>query len=169
MGDLGNVDFAQLMKAVDWSISQLGSPRKNRVDAIRQFVGAHYSDNGTDKVVPTNFLELAVTIYTQQLAANAPKAMITTKSMALRPFAKSLEIAVNQVPDEIGLGDTIRKAVVEALFSYGVVKVGICSNGDSAHGHDYGETYVDLASIDDYFCDMSAKSRKTMQFEGNDY
>ena len=168
MSNLG-INFADLRTAVDWSVSQLANPRKKRVEAVKQYVGNHYAEGGTEKRVPTNFLELAVTIYTRQLAAQAPRVIVSTGNSSLRPFAKSTEIALNQIPDEIGLGATLRRIVVEALFSMGVVKVGICSNGREILGHDYGEAYVDHINLDDYFLDMSAKSRKTIQFEGNDY
>ena len=163
------VDFKQLLTAVDWSVRQLETPRKNRVDAVKEFVGNHYSSGGAEKRVPTNFIELAVTIYVRLLAANAPRATVTTKNAALRPFAKTTEIAINQIPEEIDLGGTLRRAVLEALFSFAIVKVGICNSGVAVLGHDIGESYADLITIDDYFCDMSAKSRGSIQFEGNDY
>lgn len=163
------IDFDQLRKAIDWSIRQLSTPRANRLNAIRQFVGNHYADGGAEKRVPTNFLELAVTIYGRNLVARAPRAVVSTGSRSLRPFAKTLELAINQVPDEIGLGERLRKAVGEALFSFAVMKVGICSSGETILGHDPGKTFVDPVGIDDYFCDMSARSRETLQFEGNDY
>ncbi len=162
-------DFDTLRKAVDWSIEQLQTPRLKRVEAIRQYVGMHYFEGGSEKRVPTNFLELAVTIYARQLAARAPRVLVTAKNQQLRPYAKSMEIALNQIPDEINLGDTLHKAVMEALFSFAVAKVGMCSTNEEILGQEYGESFVDLVSIDDYFCDMSAKARNTMQFEGNDY
>ncbi len=162
-------NFDKLRTSIDWSIRQLEAPRRNRVESIKQYVGAHYSDSGSDKVVPTNFLELAITIYTRQLAARAPRAIITAKNPDLKPFAKNMEIALNQIPDDIGLGETLHDAVMEAMFSFGVVKVGMCSSGKEVLGKVYGEAFADLVSIDDYFCDMSAKSRNGMQFEGNDY
>ena len=163
------VDFAQLKMAVDWSIAQLEKPRSNRVSAVREYVGQHYSSRGSDKRVPTNFLELATTIYVRLLAANAPQAIVTAKNPALKPYAKTTELAINQIPDEIDLGGTLRRAVLEAMFSIGIIKVGICSSGVAILGHDVGEAYADIVPLDDYFCDMSAKSRRGMQFEGNDY
>ena len=162
-------DFDKLITAVDWSIQQLATPRAKRIDAIRQYVGSHYSDGGTDHRVPTNFLELAVTVYTRQLAARAPRVMITPKNRDLKPDAYSMEIALNQIPDEIDLGGTVRRAVMEAMFAYAVVKVGICSSESKILGHEYGRPFADLVSIDDHFMDMSAKSRDRIQFEGNDY
>ncbi len=162
-------DFERLRSAVDWSVRQLEEPRKNRVDAIRQFVGSHYAKNGADRHVPVNLLELAVTIYVRHLAARAPRVMVKTSVDALRPFARNMELALNQIPEEIGLESTLQRAVVEALFSVGIVKVGIASGGVSVLGHDVGEPFADIVSLDDYFVDMSAKNRETIQFEGNDY
>ena len=163
------VNFEHLRTAVDWSIRQFETPRNKRIEAIRQYVGNHYADGGSDKVVPTNFLELAVTIYMQQLAAQAPRAMVTARTPSLKPYAYSTEIAINQIPEEIGLADTLRRAVVEALFAFGVVKVGMAHAGVSILGHDQGQPFADLVSIDSYFCDMAAKTRASMQFEGDDY
>lgn len=163
------VDFAQLRTAVDWSISQFERPRQKRVEAIKQYVGNHYAEGGTEKVVPTNFLELAVTIYMQQLAANPPRCTVTAKVPRLKPMAYTTEIALNQIPEEIGLDSTLRRAVSEALFSFAIVKVGMCSSGVSVLGHDVGEAFADLVSLDNYFMDMSAKTRDGIQFEGDDY
>jgi hypothetical protein len=161
--------FDRLKDAVDWSIRQLDTPRRKRVEAVRQFVGSHYADDGSEKVVPVNLIELAVTIYIRQLAARAPRVMVSTKIPSLKIAAGEMELAINQLPDELGLGDTFRRAVLEAMFCIGVVKCGICWNGKTYLGRRYGEPYAEIVSIDDYFVDMSAKSYDTIQFEGNDY
>lgn len=161
--------FSRILTAVEWSIRQLAKPRKKRVEAIQQYVGAHYGDGGSDLRVPTNFLELAVTIYMRQLAAHAPQVLVTARNHDLQPQAKSMEIAINQIPEEIGLASTLRRAVVEAIFCFAVVKVGITPSGKQIQGQPYGKPFVDLVSVDDYFCDMSAKTRDSIQFEGNDY
>ena len=163
------VDFKQLQVAVDWSMTQLEEPRRNRVTAIKEFVGKHYASDGADKVVPTNFLELAATIYLRQLAARAPRVLVTTHTRSLRPFAMDMQIALNDIPAEIKLGRTLRRAVMEAMFGLGVVKVGIADSGVAVLGHDVGESFVDLVTLDDYFVDMSAKQDRTIQFQGNDY
>ena len=163
------VDFDKLVKAVDWAVRQMATPRKERVVAVRQYVGSHYADGGTEKHVPVNLLELAVTIYVRHLAARAPRVMVSSSADELKPFARNMELALNQIPGEIGLEKTLRRAVIEALFGIGVVKVGISSGGERYEGKELGESFVDLVQLDDYFCDMSAKSRETIAFEGNDY
>lgn len=162
-------NFEKLRRAVDWSLMQLQTPRKKRVEAIKQFVGHHYADSGSDRVVPVNMIELAATIYVRHLASRAPQVMVSTSVDHLRPFAKNMELALNQIPDEIGLARTLVRVVVEAIFGMGVAKVGICSSNNYLLGHDVGETFVDAVPLDDYFLDMSAKTREGIHFEGNDY
>jgi hypothetical protein len=168
MADMG-INFRSLRDSVDWSQRQMVRVRENRLEAIKQFVGKHYAGGGTQNRVPTNFIELAVSIYTQQLAARPPRVMVTTKVRNLKPSAYTMELALNQLPDEIRLGETLRRAVVEAMFCLGIVKVGIAHSGVSMLGHDIGSPFVDLVTADDYFMDMSAKRMDLCQYEGNDY
>lgn len=169
MADAGSIDTAQLFKSIEWSLKELTVPREKRRAAIKEYVGKHYAAGGADRVTPINLLELAATIYVRTLAARAPAVMVTTGVDELKPFAESMQIALNQVPDEIDLGGTMRSAVYEALFGMGVVKVALAASGQTIGGHDPGEPFVDNVLFDDYFCDMSAKSRKQIQYEGNDY
>lgn len=165
----GTLNFDKLTAAIDWSIRELDAPRRNRTEALKQLVGSHYADGGSEKRVPINLLELAATIYLHRLAAHAPRVLVSSKVDQLKPFARNMELALNQIPDEIGLGNTLRRAVLDAIFSVGIVKVGISSGGEEHAGYDVGEVFVDLVSLDDYFVDMSAKNRESIAFEGNDY
>jgi hypothetical protein len=165
---LSKKKFERLQKSVDWSIRQMEKPRKERVDSVKQLVGSHYAEGGTEKHVPVNFEKLAVDIYVRQLAPCAPRAMISTNVPELRPIAANEELAVNQIPDEISLDKTLKMFVTEALFSLGVVKVGLCTR-KQVLGCDYGESFVDVVTMDDYFFDASAKRQSAMQYEGNDY
>lgn len=168
MSDM-KIDFNRLRTSIDWSQRQLTCFRNNRLDAIKEYVGMHYAQGGTQLRVPTNFIELAVSIYTQQLAARPPRVMVSTNVRELRPQAYTMQLALNQVPAEINLGCTLRKAVVEAMFGMGVVKVGLAHSNVSVLGYDIGEPFVDLVTLDDYFMDMSAKRQDLIQYEGNDY
>lgn len=161
------MDVNKLHECIEWSKQKLEVPCQNRVHAVKQFVGMHYSDNGSERRVPTNFLELAVTIYLRLLATRAPRCIVKSKSLELVPFAADLEEVLNQIPGEIGLDRTLRRAVMEALFSMAVVKVGIGETNENAKIGD--EPFVSLVQLDDYFVDMSARSWEEVQYEGNEY
>ncbi len=165
---LNEKQFSSLKESIEWSNQQLLFPRKKRIQSIESYVGMHYSENGSARVMPVNMLKVGVDIYVRQLAARAPRVMITTKYDELKVTAADFELALNQIPMEIGLGETLRRFVMEALFSMGILKIGLSTVGEVL-GHSYGETFVDNVTIDDYFCDMSAKDKRLFQYEGNDY
>lgn len=160
--------FRKLTDSIDWSNRELEKPRRERITSIRQFVGSHYATNGSDRKIPVNFLKLAVDIYVRQLAARAPRVLISTKFPELKPTAINLQLAVNQIPDEIGLTSTLRRLVTEALFSVGILKVGLHTVGEVL-GLPYGEPFADIVTLDDVVIDMSAKRMDLIQYIGNDY
>lgn len=168
MNSLSEDEFSDLTEAIDWSQRQLVTPRKERVEIIKQYVGSHYADGGTGKNVPVNFLKLATDIYVRQLAARAPRVLVTAKRIDLKSIAANLELAINEIPKEINLSDTLRRFVTEALFSMGILKIGLHTVGEVL-GHDYGESFVDVVTLDDFFLDMAAKRFDQIQFCGNDY
>lgn len=161
------MDINRIDAAIDWSKRNMEIYVKNRKDAVSEFVGMHYSENGSKRRVPTNFLELAVSIYVRLLAAKAPRCQVTTRNPQLSAFAADLEEVVNCIPGEIGLDETLRDAVLEALFSIAIVKVGLGDASDNAKIGD--EPFVSIVQLDHYFCDMSAKTWREVQYEGNDY
>ena len=165
---LSEVQFNRLTEGIDWSNLQLEYPRAERISAIRQFVGYHHSEDGSPRRVITPFLKLAVDIYCRILAPRAPRALFTAEEPSLRPMAANLEIAVNMIPKEIKLQHTLRRLVAEALFSFGVTKAGLHTIGNAA-GHDYGQVFVDVVTLDDLVIDMSAKELGQIQYIGNSY
>ncbi len=160
--------ISDLTDSIDWSQRQLTFPRRERVQSIRQFIGSNHVEGGPVKKVPVNFLKLAVDIYVRQLAARSPRVLVSTLHPELKHVAANLSLAVNEIPEEIGLTKTLRRFVTEALFSIGILKCGIYTT-QNILGEDYGETFVDDITIDDWFCDMSAKRMDLIQYCGNDY
>ena len=162
----------RLRNAVEWSRRKLLPFRKKRVDAIREFVGQHYSDNGSNDRVPFNFLEIATSIYTSQLASNNPRVMVTTPHSELKTKAFDLGLAVNVLMQEIQIHKTLRKAVLEALYGMGIVKVGLEQGAEMEIGgflHDVGQPFADIVGLDDWVHDMSARRYEEVSFSGNRY
>ncbi len=172
LNPLNERDILRLKSAAQWSRDKLEPFRKHRTEALREFVGYHYSDNGASDRVPVNLLELAINIYARQLAAARPQALVSTRHRELRAFAGIFESAVNDAIIEADLENTIRQAVMNALFSMAVVKVGIAEGnmvdlGDKKH--EAGRLFADCIGLDDWVHDMTARSRAGWQFCGNRY
>jgi hypothetical protein len=143
--------------------------REQRAEATKQMVGAHYGEDGAGDKVPVNLLELACNVYTRQLAARAPKAIVSTKYKELKGPASMLELAVNHLVGVIELERTLRRAALEALFGIGCVKCGITPLGGLAHGilNDPGQPFAEVVTLDDLVLDMAALTIEEMQYCGN--
>jgi len=165
---LSEKQFDRLKTSIDWSQRQLEFPRRQRIQSIKQLVGGHYMEGGTNLVVPVNFIKMAVDIYSRLLSPKMPRAMMDHHGEWFKPIAANLELAVNQIPEEIGLAETFRRFITEALFGWGVLKCGLYTVGE-ALGYNYGDVFVDLVTPDDHFLDMSATHASAVQYEGNDY
>lgn len=158
--------LTRLCNSIDASYRKLSAYRTKRVEAIRQYVGSNYSDNGSPVPVPVNFIKLAVDVYARQLVARNPKALITTPIKALKSAAYDLELDVNQVIRELQLKKRLKRTVKEAMFSVGVMKLGIAS---SARGFadDPGELYAETIDPDDWVQDMTARVYEHCSYSGH--
>lgn len=164
--------LGRFRKAVDHSRQQLQPFRENRVDMIEQFVGSWYSDGGPKLPVPIMFLEMAVAIYTHNLIGGKPRAMVRTRHPDLKPTAADLSIALNYVTDEIRLEDTLLLAVQDALFTMGIVRLGIADTDEKADRyfwHELWQPFCDKVDFDDWVHDTSATHWDQIAFEGNRY
>lgn len=165
---LNEKQFEQLTNSIEWSNRQLVIPRQKRIESLRQFVGFHYSSNSAPLPVPAPFLKMAVTIYVRSLAARAPRALLSSKDPNLKPTANLLELAVNEIPAEIKLQSTMRRLVMESLFSYGIAKCGLHTVGELLN-HKVGAPFIDVVTQDDFVLDMSASHFNQIQYMGNSY
>src|SRR5687767_14476833 len=87
----------KLRKAVTNSLCELEIFRENRMDAYRQFVGAHYSNDGTADKVPVNLMKLAAEVVARNLAATTPRALVTANRRDLKAVANAFSLALNKV------------------------------------------------------------------------
>jgi hypothetical protein len=172
MNPLNDVQLNKLRDAITYSRQRLQPFRDARITALRQYVGRHYSDNGASDKVPVNLLELAINIYMQQLAARPPKVLVTTPFFELRPSALNLELATNQQIGKMRLSDQLRLAVIDAMFSIGIMKVGLtASHPVEIDGilRDPGKPFAEAIHLDDWVHDVTARTYEQCQFAGNRY
>jgi len=158
--------MSRLRDAITDSRMKLRPFRKNRLDFIKQYVGNHYSDNGSTDRVPVNFLAMAVLIYMRQLAARTPQVIINPVNGASKDTwwrAKDYEAAMNKWLLKNKFGNNLQKVVLDAMFSIGIIKKGTAIDGDST------VPFADAIHLDNWVHDMTAKSMSEMKFMGDIY
>ena len=162
----------KLKSAVMASRKDLKPFRRQEEKALKQYLGNHYGDSGSSESYPVNMLEIAVTTMIQQLAAKEPQVLILSRTH--RDDVQILEAAVNRRLLEMDFGEELRRFVMSALFSIGVMKVGIEETYRAQiDDEELSETdvYAQHIPFDDWVHDTSAKrwSTQEVQFCGHKY
>jgi hypothetical protein len=137
--------------------------RENRVKALKQLVGYHYSKDGAGDKVPLNVIELAYNTHMQLLAARRPKALCTTRDQMLKGEAADLTATLDEQMERMRLLGTLRDGIGDALFCMGVAKVGVDPEADD------GSMYCESIDLDDWVHDMRARKLAQVSFCGHRY
>jgi hypothetical protein len=162
----------RLWDAIAHSREKLRPFRENRLDTVRQYVGSHYGNNSAVQDVPVNYIELAVSVYMQQLVGAPPRAYTSTNDMNLVPVAYNLKAVLDMTLEKIQLEETLLRVVQDAMFFQGIVKIGMTGRSPMEQGNwwsEYGEPFVCWVDPDDWVQDMTAKTDEAMAFCGNRY
>ena len=163
-----NID--KLRKSIQSSRRRLQPYREKRVRAIREFVGRNYSDSGSRDRVPVNMLELFISTYSRQLVGNKPHVNVRGRTAVIAPQAAKLELALNHVLGEMQVAKTLRLAVIDALFSIGIIKVGVTEPRQAAMRgflHDGGQPFAETVDLDDWVHDMNARDLTECGYMGH--
>jgi hypothetical protein len=106
------------------------------------------------------------------MVSNFPKAVVESRFMVYRGYAELLALGLNYLSKQIGLKDTLRRWIVDSIFTIGIVKTGLASNkdlvtfSDSEH-IDPGQPYVETVDFDDYILDPAARRIEEASFVGH--
>ncbi len=153
---------------LDWK--SLKTFRENRKYIVKQYIGKHYSDKGTEEKVPLNLVELFVNTYLTHLAGGVPSASVTTPHSKLKPVATSLKLAIDHLLHEIDFQTTLLHTVSEGLFGIGIVKTGLNHSKTIEFGgyrHDVGQPFADNVQLDDFIFDTTAYTWEKCSYMGD--
>jgi hypothetical protein len=168
------VQFRKLTEAVKSSYSDLDSFRKHEAEAFRQYVGQHYGENASPRPMPVNMMELGVSTLLQQLAAKEPQALLLSRNPGLQADTSEAELALCQQFLKMDFGTEQTQFVLSAIFSVGIMKVGIDAGYvGEIEGEKFTDTEVFAEAIpfSDWVHDTTAKKWRPseVQFCGHMY
>lgn len=148
----------------------LKKPREARREIVRQFVGRHYSEEGSDKKVYENLVALFVRIVGRSLVPKSPRVMLSTFNQQFKPVVAAEQDWVNQEIERIHFQKTLQRVVVDALFSVGILKVAIAKPADAAlysWNLPAGAPFATHVDLDDFICDTRARSFDEVSYIGH--
>jgi len=165
-------DMARLHRAMEASRRKMEPFRRRHRESIEQYVGVYYSDDAATKPVHVNLMELAANIYLQNLASKPPRVSVFCDIPKFRPQAAKLEVVMNRKLTDYSIHRALQRVVRSALFSMGIMKVGLKSMGDyTVDNYEFSKTepFVESILLDDWVHDMTARVVEEVSFEGHRY
>lgn len=167
-----DVDIPRLCQAIRRSRLMLRYPRESRRNAILQYVGRNYSEEGTAEEVPINTLAMYVQIVGRSLIAKSPRVMLSTFQKENKPVVGAMETWLNKELADMHIDDTFRRWIVDALFSIGILKVALSTPSDAAHltwNLGAGQPFAQCVDLDDFVYDQHARDFSEVSFIGHRY
>lgn len=152
-------DLARLGAALKKDRLVLRYYREERTEAVRQFAGAHWAEEGTRRTVPVNLIALYTKIVRRSLIAKNPRFMLSTFDRRNQPIVHAMQAWINKEVEAIHLYKTLARWVLDALFSVGIIKVALSTPADSAKVGwrlDAGLPFAAVVDLDDFAFDTHA-------------
>ena len=172
MNPNNEVHIKRLRDSMDHSRKRLMPFRQKHFELLKQYVGHHYGEHSKTDKTPVNMMKLAIDIYIRHVVAKAPSALVTTHNNSVKIRAYEFQLALNHLVKEIRLTQTLQEVAKSAMFSMGIVKIGITPMEHAEHPssmHDAGQPYCDPVLIDDWLHDMTARRMGEWDWCGNRY
>jgi|GEM_PF-2265150 len=148
----------------------------NRNACLDLYAGPHYCGQSTSreyKPQPLNTIYAFITIVAPSLAGRRLAAMVTSQDAELQWEAEKASLLLSWCLAEIRAADALRAIVFDALFGFGVGKVGVDAmppGGQSDYEdwtQDPGLPFWERVSPDEYILDPGAKKHSKRTFEGH--
>jgi hypothetical protein len=147
--------------------------REKRRRAIKAYAGSHWGSEANDSLPrPVNLLALYAGVVGRQLVSKSPRALLTTFDRAAEPHVKAMQSWMNKEVVAINLAETLQRAVFDALFCLGVVKVGLATPEDSASAgwnQPAGLPFACRVDLDDLVFDRHCRDLRQAGFVGHRY
>jgi hypothetical protein len=141
--------------------------------ALRQFVGHYFDrDHGSIGDEPLNLIFNAVSIIVPNLVSNFPKNKVSSHFVLYRGYADLLEMALDFLDKKIDIKTTLRRWIVDSIFTMGIIKTGIATSrdlitfGDNDH-IDNGQPYAETVDFDDFIMDPACRHLEEATFTGS--
>ena len=165
-------DLTRLQDAVRASRRKLEPFRRRHKKAVEEYVGAFYSDDGSEKPVHLNLMELATNVYERHLAARPPRVTVFTRNKNQKHLGEKLESLMNDRLKDYSIYHVLRQTVRSALYSIGISKVGTRFVEElEQDGYKFSRTepYVAQVLLDDWVHDMTARLMPEVNYCGHRY
>lgn len=148
----------QIQEYAHKGVKRLKNFRNARLMFLRNYVGQYYdTENGEIGGEALNLIFNAVRTFVPTVVMTNPKHNVHPRYVAYKQYAEMLSLALTQQNKELQIAEVYRRAIVDALFTLGILKTGIAES-DSIYAIDddridTGEVYTEVVDFDNLVVD----------------
>lgn len=165
------LNYPGICDAVREDRQVLAFPRQSVFDNVKKYAGPAFSEESLQQADrPLNLAALYIRIVSRNLIAKDPRVMLTIDNRKLKPTVDAMETWLNKAIQKMGLASVLKRSVLNAMFSVGIVKVALASaeeaalTGWSIKG---GTPMAWAIELDDFVFDTHAGSFRECQYMGH--
>lgn len=139
-------------------------------EAVQEYVGSHCFQGGSKEDVPVNLISLYISVMGRQLVAKNPRCIMSTFERQHWPIISAMQEWVNTEVENMDLAGTLRRIVMDALFSIGIAKIAIGTPADAARFSwqmKAGSAFCERVGLDDFVFDTHARDFTQATFIGH--
>ncbi len=165
-------EVGRLCAAIKRGRESLERFRDERREAVKQYVGFHWSEDGAVEQVPVNLIALYVEIVSRNLVSKNPRMMFSTHNRAAKPQVVAMESWMNDELENSEVANTLYRIIVDGLFSLGIAKVALATPADASlggYGTLAGEPFLERVDLDDFVFDWASSDLQHADFIGHRY
>jgi hypothetical protein len=172
MGQPGG-SIARLCDAVRKARLTLRRFRQEHVSIVREYLGAHWSEEGARLPVPLNTIAMYCNIVGRALISKNPRVMLSTFDRSQKATVAAEQLWVNREIEKIDFAGTEQRAVLDGLIGGpGIVKVALATPSDTAVAAwdlPTGNPFADTVDLDDFAFDIHARDFREVGWIGHRY
>lgn len=163
----------KIQEAVQMGFRRMENFRAARLMFLRSYVGQYYdATSGEIGSEPLNLIFNAIRVLVPYLVMNFPTHTVKTDYMAYRSYGDMLGTALDYNAKTINLKDTIRRWIVDAIFTMGITKTGLCSSDSVISFNeddqiDPGSVFTELVEFDNFVFDPNTHRLEEGSFLGD--
>jgi hypothetical protein len=170
------LDRGRLFRAMQWSYKQLEPFRNLVYGLVQEYAGSSYGQPHRirrKRETIANLMNQTIDAYTMSLVASRPRVSAAAREATRRSFAKRFQIAMNNLAAEIQLEKTLRRAVLDAFFLMGIVRVHLRESAQVVLEEDLvinpATPFVSNVALDNFVFDMAATKYSAVDYAGDWY
>lgn len=164
MGDYtSKVSPKRVQEAVTRGFKRFENFRMARLMFLRNYVGPYYDRQSAETCQePLNLIFNAIRVLIPNIVLSFPKHTITSPYIAAKDYAELLGLAMDLHDKQINIRDCYRRAIVDSIFTLGIVKTGLAASDtiyalDDEDQIDAGTVYTECVDFDNFVADPNCK------------